>query len=178
MVSIIINCSSIIIFSPEQALLGRSKGARREGFPLNEIESKESEAQGLYKKNFSILFIWVDPVCDSSLPSHSYGKSWLCEYDFAFGTGADVYFRQCVTQINLRNDKWEVLRETGSPEQFDIAVLTMPAPQILQLQGDIVNCESQPALFTLGNGLPLREREFSLTDLAKGILGILLICMF
>ncbi|KAB0389686.1 hypothetical protein E2I00_009401, partial [Balaenoptera physalus] len=54
-------------------------------------------------------------------------------------SGADIYFRQCVTQINLRNDKWEVLRETGSPEQFDIVVLTMPAPQILQLQGDIVN---------------------------------------
>ncbi|XP_024600587.1 renalase [Neophocaena asiaeorientalis asiaeorientalis] len=58
-------------------------------------------------------------------------------------SGADVYFRQCVTQINLRNDKWEVLRETGSPEQFDIAVLTMPAPQILQLQGDIVNLISE-----------------------------------
>ncbi|XP_019794606.1 renalase isoform X2 [Tursiops truncatus] len=58
-------------------------------------------------------------------------------------SGADVYFRQCVTQINLRNDKWEVLRETGSPELFDIAVLTMPAPQILQLQGDIVNLISE-----------------------------------
>ncbi|XP_068404252.1 renalase isoform X1 [Eschrichtius robustus] len=58
-------------------------------------------------------------------------------------SGADIYFRQCVTQINLRNDKWEVLRETGSPEQFDIVVLTMPAPQILQLQGDIVNLISE-----------------------------------
>ncbi|XP_066881193.1 renalase isoform X3 [Kogia breviceps] len=58
-------------------------------------------------------------------------------------SGADIYFRQCVTQINLRDDKWEVLRETGSPEQFDIVVLTMPAPQILQLQGDIVNLISE-----------------------------------
>ncbi|KAG3264918.1 renalase isoform X3 [Ictidomys tridecemlineatus] len=58
-------------------------------------------------------------------------------------SGAEVYFRQCVTQINLRNDKWEVFREIGSPEQFDLVVLTMPIPQILQLQGDIVNLISK-----------------------------------
>ncbi|XP_076981457.1 renalase isoform X2 [Tamandua tetradactyla] len=58
-------------------------------------------------------------------------------------SGADIYFRQCVTQINLRNDKWEVSSETGPPEQFDLLVLTMPVPQILQLQGDIVNLTSE-----------------------------------
>lgn len=58
-------------------------------------------------------------------------------------SGADICFRQCVTQINLRNDKWEVSKETGSPEQFDIVVLTMPVPQILQLQGDITNLISE-----------------------------------
>ncbi|XP_054428781.1 renalase [Pteronotus mesoamericanus] len=58
-------------------------------------------------------------------------------------SGADIYFRQCVTQINLRNDKWEVSKETGSPEQFDIVVLTMPVPQILQLQGDIADLISE-----------------------------------
>nr|KAF6304278.1 renalase, FAD dependent amine oxidase [Myotis myotis] len=57
--------------------------------------------------------------------------------------GAAICFRQCVTQINLRNDKWEVSKETGSPEQFDIVVLTMPVPQILLLQGDIVNLISE-----------------------------------
>ncbi|KAM7227794.1 hypothetical protein CapIbe_021491 [Capra ibex] len=57
--------------------------------------------------------------------------------------GADICFRQCVTQINLRNNKWEVSRETSSSEQFDIVVLTMPAPQILQLQGDIANLISE-----------------------------------
>lgn len=66
-----------------------------------------------------------------------------------------------MTQINLRNDKWEVSKETGSPEQFDIVVLTMPAPQILQLRGDIENCESQPVLYTSGNGLSLIEHEIS-----------------
>ncbi|KAI5154820.1 Renalase [Manis pentadactyla] len=58
-------------------------------------------------------------------------------------SGADVCFRRCVTQINLRNDKWEVSKETGSPEHFDIVILTMPVPQILQLQGDIVNVISE-----------------------------------
>lgn len=74
-------------------------------------------------------------------------------HDFASGTGADIYFRQCVTQINLRDDKWEVLEEAGSPEQFDIVVLTMPIPEILHLQGDITNCEFQPVLFTSGRGI-------------------------
>ncbi|XP_059243250.1 renalase-like isoform X6 [Mustela nigripes] len=55
-------------------------------------------------------------------------------------SGADVCFRHRVTQVNLRNDKWEVSKETGPPEQFDIVVLTMPVPRILQLQGDIANC--------------------------------------
>ena len=96
---------------------------------------------------------WIQFV--TSLPPHSHGKSRLCEHGFAFGTGADICFRQRVTQINLRNNKWEVSRETGSSEQFDIIVLTMPAPQILQLQGDIANCESQPVLFTSGTGLSL-----------------------
>ncbi|XP_073934933.1 renalase isoform X2 [Castor canadensis] len=58
-------------------------------------------------------------------------------------SGAEVYFRQCVTQINLKNDKWEVFKETGFSEQFDLVVLTMPVPQILQLQGDIVNLISE-----------------------------------
>ncbi|XP_006147662.1 renalase isoform X4 [Tupaia chinensis] len=57
--------------------------------------------------------------------------------------GAEVVLRQRVTQINLRNDKWEVSKETGSPEQFDVIVLTVPVPQILQLQGDIVNLISE-----------------------------------
>ncbi|XP_003473646.1 renalase isoform X1 [Cavia porcellus] len=58
-------------------------------------------------------------------------------------SGAEVCFRHCVTQINLRNGKWEVFKETGSPEQFDFVVLTMPVPQILQLQGDFTNLISE-----------------------------------
>lgn len=95
-------------------------------------------------------------------------------HDFASRTGADIYFRQCVTQINLRNGKWEVFKETASPEQFDIVVLTMPIPQILHLQGDITNREFQPVLFTSGKGISLLEHEFSLTQLV----WILFICIF
>ncbi|NXA42389.1 RNLS Renalase, partial [Eudromia elegans] len=54
-------------------------------------------------------------------------------------SGADVFFEHHVTQICLRDGKWEVSRKTGSPEQFDVVILTMPVPQILQLQGDIVD---------------------------------------
>ncbi|XP_010603295.1 renalase isoform X2 [Fukomys damarensis] len=58
-------------------------------------------------------------------------------------SGAEVYFRRCVTQINLRNGKWEVFKETGSTELFDLVVLTMPIPRILQLQGHFVNLISE-----------------------------------
>ncbi|KAG9484991.1 hypothetical protein GDO78_008216 [Eleutherodactylus coqui] len=51
--------------------------------------------------------------------------------------GADVFYERHVTHINLREGRWEVCRKFGSPENFDIVVLTMPIPQILQLQGDI-----------------------------------------
>lgn len=58
-------------------------------------------------------------------------------------SGAEVFLKQCVTQINLRDNKWEVSKDTGSTEQFDLVILTMPAPQILGLQGDIVNLISE-----------------------------------
>ncbi|NXG72101.1 RNLS Renalase, partial [Baryphthengus martii] len=54
-------------------------------------------------------------------------------------SGADVFYEQHVTHISLRDGKWEVSRKMGPPEEFDIVILTMPVPQILQLQGDIVN---------------------------------------
>ncbi|KAM6265439.1 renalase isoform 2-T2 [Porphyrio hochstetteri] len=54
-------------------------------------------------------------------------------------SGADIFYEQHVTHICLRDGKWEVSRKTGPPEQFDIVILTMPVPQVLQLQGDIVN---------------------------------------
>lgn len=85
-----------------------------------------------------------------------------------FGAGAEVHFSHCVTQINKRNDKWEVSKETGSPEWFDVVVLTMPVPQILQLQGDIMNRESASAIgLAPGIGLLCQSVKFDLT-LSKG----------
>uniref|UniRef100_A0A8C3MS38 Amine oxidase domain-containing protein n=1 Tax=Geospiza parvula TaxID=87175 RepID=A0A8C3MS38_GEOPR len=54
-------------------------------------------------------------------------------------SGAEVSYEQQVTHISLRDGRWEVSRKAGPPEQFDVVILTMPVPQILQLQGDIVN---------------------------------------
>ncbi|XP_053495434.1 renalase isoform X2 [Ictalurus furcatus] len=52
-------------------------------------------------------------------------------------SGAEVLFGHQITHIYNRGPCWEVHQKEGSPEQFDVVVLTMPIPQILQLQGDI-----------------------------------------
>ncbi|CAM4594000.1 unnamed protein product [Caretta caretta] len=67
------------------------------------------------------------------------GISSIVKHYLTESAGADVFYEHHVTQICLRGGKWEVCKKTGSPEQFDIVVLTIPVPQILQLQGDIVN---------------------------------------
>uniref|UniRef100_A0A8C6ZKV7 Amine oxidase domain-containing protein n=1 Tax=Nothoprocta perdicaria TaxID=30464 RepID=A0A8C6ZKV7_NOTPE len=71
------------------------------------------------------------------------GSSSVVKY-FLKKSDANVFFEHHVTQICLRDGKWEVSRKTGSPEQFDIVILTMPVPQILQLQGDIANSKFIP----------------------------------
>ncbi|KAM6265438.1 renalase isoform 1-T1 [Porphyrio hochstetteri] len=67
------------------------------------------------------------------------GISSVVKYYLQQSAGADIFYEQHVTHICLRDGKWEVSRKTGPPEQFDIVILTMPVPQVLQLQGDIVN---------------------------------------
>ncbi|XP_047681111.1 renalase isoform X10 [Prionailurus viverrinus] len=89
-----------------------------------------SPIEGMVTKEGDCNF--VAPQGLSSIVKHYLGES-----------GAEVSFRHRVTQINLRNGKWEVSKETGSPERFDIVVLTMPVPQILQLRGDIANLISE-----------------------------------
>ncbi|XP_074088347.1 renalase isoform X1 [Macrotis lagotis] len=58
-------------------------------------------------------------------------------------SGVEVCYGHCVTEIYLKDDTWEVHKEVGGSEQFDILILTMPVPQILQLQGDIKNLISE-----------------------------------
>ncbi|XP_064924191.1 renalase isoform X5 [Columba livia] len=67
------------------------------------------------------------------------GISSVVKYYLKQSAGADVVYEQHVTCISLRDGKWEVSRKMGPPEQFDIVILTMPVPQILQLQGDLLN---------------------------------------
>lgn len=48
-----------------------------------------------------------------------------------------MFFEQHVTGLYHRGASWEVARKAGGSETFDAVVLTMPVPQILQLQGDL-----------------------------------------
>ncbi|XP_073452453.1 renalase isoform X3 [Aquarana catesbeiana] len=66
-----------------------------------------------------------------------HGVSSIVKHYLSQSAGADVCYERHVTQINLRDGKWEVSCKSGSPETFDVVVLTMPVPQILQLEGDI-----------------------------------------
>lgn len=55
--------------------------------------------------------------------------------------GAEVLYNRHVTHIYRKDAGWEVCHKEGATERFDIVVLTMPVPQILQLQGDVGSCE-------------------------------------
>ncbi|NP_001087333.1 renalase, FAD-dependent amine oxidase L homeolog [Xenopus laevis] len=65
------------------------------------------------------------------------GVSSIVKYFLSQSAGAEIFYERHVTHINLRDGRWEVCRKSGSPESFDVVVLTMPVPQILQLQGDV-----------------------------------------
>ncbi|XP_070801463.1 renalase isoform X3 [Pituophis catenifer annectens] len=70
---------------------------------------------------------FVTPQGSSSIVKHYLNKA----------ADADVFYNHHVTQICLKDGKWEVGTSTGSSDCFDTVILTMPVPQILQLQGDI-----------------------------------------
>ncbi|XP_068025296.1 renalase isoform X1 [Melanerpes formicivorus] len=66
------------------------------------------------------------------------GMSSLVKY-YLKQSGAEVFYEHDVTAISLRGGEWEVSRKMGPAERFDVVILTMPVPQILQLQGDIAD---------------------------------------
>ncbi|XP_060097253.1 renalase isoform X4 [Heteronotia binoei] len=72
---------------------------------------------------------FVTPQGISSIVKHYLNES----------AGAKIFFEHHVIQICLKNGKWEVCSNTGFLDQFDIVILTIPVPRILQLQGDIAN---------------------------------------
>nr|XP_046224616.1 renalase isoform X1 [Oncorhynchus gorbuscha] len=65
------------------------------------------------------------------------GVSAIVKHFLKQSAGAEVFFDHHVTHIYQKGAIWEVCRKGGAPEQFDSVVLTMPVPQILQLQGDV-----------------------------------------
>ncbi|XP_061837182.1 renalase isoform X2 [Nerophis lumbriciformis] len=69
---------------------------------------------------------YVAPLGMSSVVKH-----FLCE------SGADLFLEHHVTGLYRRGASWEVHRKHGASERFDSVILTMPVPQILQLQGDL-----------------------------------------
>ncbi|XP_062234439.1 renalase [Platichthys flesus] len=56
---------------------------------------------------------------------------------FLSESGADLLFDHHVTGLYRSGASWEVERKAGASETFDAVILTMPVPQILQLQGDV-----------------------------------------
>ncbi|XP_037547238.1 renalase [Nematolebias whitei] len=56
---------------------------------------------------------------------------------FLSESGADLFFERHVTGLYRHGASWEVERKAGGSETFDAVILTMPVPQILQLQGDL-----------------------------------------
>ncbi|KAM9426846.1 renalase [Pholidichthys leucotaenia] len=56
---------------------------------------------------------------------------------FLSQSGADLFLEHHVTALHRRGASWEVERKLGDSETFDAVVLTIPVPQILQLEGDV-----------------------------------------
>ncbi|CAF94888.1 unnamed protein product [Tetraodon nigroviridis] len=75
---------------------------------------------------------YMTPLGTSSLVKHFLSES-----------GADLFCERHVTSLFCRGASWEVRTSRGDSEQFDAVVLTMPVPQVLQLQGDVDNALSE-----------------------------------
>lgn len=88
------------------------------------LQPLDSLVEGLKHRDGSRDF--MTPLGMSSVVKHFLSES-----------GADLFFEHHVTGLYRRGASWEVQRKTGGSETFDAVVLTMPVPQILQLEGDV-----------------------------------------
>lgn len=86
--------------------------------------------EGLQQKQDSLNF--VSPNGTGHIVKH-----------FLQQSGAEVQLQRHVTRVSRRGALWEVEFSEGQSEDFDAVVLTMPVPQILQLQGDLPRCLSE-----------------------------------
>ncbi|KAM4525402.1 renalase [Odontesthes bonariensis] len=90
------------------------------------LQPLDCPIQGLKQKEGSKDY--VAPLGMGSLVKHFLSES-----------GADLFLEHHVTALYRRGASWEVEKKAGGSETFDAVVLTMPVPQILQLQGDVGN---------------------------------------
>ncbi|XP_068162426.1 renalase [Antennarius striatus] len=88
------------------------------------LQPLNAPIEGLRKQDGSRDY--VTPLGMSSVVKHFLSQS-----------GAALFFERHVTGLYRRGASWEVQRRAGPSEVFDVVVLTMPVPQILQLEGDI-----------------------------------------
>ncbi|CAL1271383.1 unnamed protein product [Larinioides sclopetarius] len=69
------------------------------------------------------------------------GSGSLVKY-FLKKADCEILFGHKVTKITSSNEKWETSCENGTSHTFDAVVLTIPVPQILQLDGLMPHLES------------------------------------
>ena len=56
---------------------------------------------------------------------------------FMSKSGAKLEFGRQMTALEEREGRWRAVSACGQEQQFDAVVITMPVPQLLQLQGDV-----------------------------------------
>ncbi|KAJ1529723.1 hypothetical protein ONE63_006476 [Megalurothrips usitatus] len=77
------------------------------------------------------------------------GTSSLVKYFISQSAPDAIHFQHHVSSIKRNGEKLQVETNTGATEEFDVVVLTVPAPQILQLTGDVPYfISNQPELET------------------------------
>ncbi|MBN3302750.1 RNLS Renalase, partial [Amia calva] len=93
------------------------------------------------------MMIKDEGICNYVTPL---GVSSIVKHYLRESAGAEVFFGRHVTKIVQEGDRWEVSQAAGPVEQFDSVILTVPVPQILQLQGDVSSLIDGTGRQTLG----------------------------
>ena len=65
------------------------------------------------------------------------GMSSICRH-FLDHSKASVHFKRCLKSVSIDNGQVLCRAESGVEEIFDGLILTLPAPQLLQLQGNLL----------------------------------------
>jgi renalase len=74
------------------------------------------------------------------------GSSAVVKHFLKEALNTKVDFNETIESLTVTEDKkrWCVKTKEGKSEEFPCVILTMPVPQILQLQGDIRDLISSP----------------------------------